>query len=85
MVDIPWGNHNDIFSHVIGVVVLLNHLSADGLHVANVPKNGQAYLLVLEYSPMRDFDGGLQGLGFASLKKLPMDGRSLILNILFSI
>ncbi len=85
MVDIPWGNHNDIFSHVIGVVVLLNHLPADGLHVANIPKNGQAYLLVLEYSPMRDFDGGLQGLGFASLKKLPMDGGSLILNILFSI
>ena len=40
-------------------MVLFDHLLADGLHVGQVPEDGQTDLLLAEDAPVGDFDGGL--------------------------
>lgn len=48
MIDISSSNQVDIVSHIIFVVVFLDHVSADSLHVLDVSQYRQPYLLLLE-------------------------------------
>ena len=59
MVDVPLCHNDDILSNVIIVVVLFDHLLADGLHVGDVAEDGQTDLLLAEDAPVGDFYGGL--------------------------
>jgi hypothetical protein len=59
VVDFPLCHNYHILSNVIIVMVLFDHLLADGLHVGQVPEDGQTDLLVAEDAPVGDFDGGL--------------------------
>lgn len=49
------------------VVIILDHISGDGLHIAYVPKDGQTDLLVCEDTPMWYLDGCLEGHSFSGL------------------
>lgn len=61
VVDITSSHNVDILAHIVSVVVLFNHASADGFHVPDVPKDGEPNLLIFKDSSMRYFDGRLQG------------------------
>lgn len=82
MVNISRSHNNDVFSHVIAVVIVLDHLLIDSFHVGEVAQNGQAYLLSLEDASVRDFDGRLQRLRLPRFEQLPMDGAAFIVHIL---
>jgi hypothetical protein len=82
VVDVAFCDDDDVFAHVVLVVVLFDHFLGDGLHVGDVSEDGQADLLVLEYAPVRDFDGGFEGLALASFDELAVDGAPLVLDVL---
>jgi hypothetical protein len=72
----------DVLSNVILVVILLDHLFAYSFHVGDVSQNGEANLLIIEYSSMGNLDGSLERLTFPCLEKFPVDGTPFILNVL---
>lgn len=85
MIDVSLRHHNDILANVVLVMVLFDHLPADGLHIGNIAQNGQADLLVAEDAPVGDLDSGLKRLGLPGLEQLSVDGASLVLYILLTI
>lgn len=76
------GHEVDVGPDVVPVVVVLNHVSADGLHVPNVSQNGQSNLLLGEYSSVRYFNGGLQRHRLPGLNKLPVNGAPFVFDVL---
>lgn len=85
MVDISCGCHDDVLAHVIAVVVLLDHISWNCLHVVDVPEDGKSHLMVLVYSPVCDFDRGFQRLTFLGLQQFSMNCGSFVLHVLLSV
>ena len=61
MIDISSSNNVDVIAGVVTIVVLLDHISADGLHIFDISEDGEADLLFLEYSSMGDLYCCLQG------------------------
>jgi hypothetical protein len=82
VVDIPLRHHDDVFANVVLVVVLLDHLLADGLHVGYVAEDGETDLLLAKDAAMCDLDGGLKGLRLPGFQELPVDGASFVLDVL---
>lgn len=58
MVDVSCSHDVDVVSHIVAVMVLLDHVSADGLHIPDVSKDGKPDLLFLEDASVGDLDGG---------------------------
>ncbi len=57
-----------ILPNVIGVVVVFDHLSRNGLHVMNVAENGESHLMIFVNTTMCNFQSGLKRLTFLSLQ-----------------
>lgn len=63
MVNIPSSSNDNVFPHVVLVVVFLDHGSRDGLHVVEVAKDGKTHLMVFENASMGDFNRSFERLG----------------------
>ena len=54
MIDISSCHNVDVIADVVAIVVLLDHISADGLHIFDISQDGEADLLFLEYASVGD-------------------------------
>lgn len=68
MIDVSSCTNDDILPNVIGVVVIFDHLSGNGLHVVNITENGESHLMVFINTTMGDFQIGFERLTFLSLQ-----------------
>lgn len=82
MINISCSNHINIFSHIVTIMIFLNHISRNRLHIANISQNRQSDLLSLENTTMRNLYCRLQGHRFASLHQLSFNSTPLIINVL---
>lgn len=61
MVDVSSSNNVDVITDVVAIVVLLDHISADGLHIFDISEDGEADLLFLEDASMGYLDCCFEG------------------------
>lgn len=76
-----WCYEDDILSYIILIVIILDHLFWDCLHIVLGAKNGKGHDMGSVYATMGNFDCCLQGVWFLGFTELAFDGAAFILDI----
>ncbi len=85
MVKVACSCDNNIFAYIIVGMVVRNHVPGNGLHIVQVPQNGESHLMVFKNASMGNLDRSLKWLGFLSFEELTVNGTALIFDIFIAI
>ena len=85
MINISWSYKVDIVAYIVRIVVILDHISTNSLHILDISQNRQTYLLLLKDSPVRYFNSSFQRHRLPSFNELSVNSTPLVFNILRSV